>query len=88
MDISLARTKRLKTKVKKQEIVKAIENSEKAEKQAEQKINATNLTLSITGTTNEELLANLEKEKQRLLTMLKNKEITTGDYIKQIEKFN
>lgn len=27
----------------------------------------------------------IEKEKQRLLTMLKNKEISTAEYIKQIE---
>ena len=33
-------------------------------------------------------IESIEKEKQRLLTMLKNKEITTVDYIKQIEKFN
>ncbi len=28
----------------------------------------------------------IEKEKQRLLTMLKNKEISTTEYIKQIEE--
>ena len=31
-------------------------------------------------------IESIEKEKQRLLTMLKNKEITTAEYIKQIEK--
>lgn len=30
----------------------------------------------------------VEKEKLRLLNMLKNKEITTTEYIKKIEKFN
>jgi hypothetical protein len=30
----------------------------------------------------------IEKEKQRLLTMLKNKEITTAEYIKQLESLN
>ena len=30
----------------------------------------------------------IEKEKQRLLTMLKNKEISTSEYIKQMEQFN
>ena len=30
-------------------------------------------------------IESIEKEKQRLLTMLKNKEITTTEYIKQIE---
>lgn len=29
----------------------------------------------------------IEKEKQRLLTMLKNKEISTTEYIKKIEEF-
>lgn len=31
-------------------------------------------------------IESIEKEKQRLLTMLKNKEITTSEYIKQMEK--
>lgn len=30
----------------------------------------------------------IEKEKQRLLLMLKNKKISISDYIKQMEKFN
>lgn len=29
----------------------------------------------------------IEKEKQRLLTLLKNKEISTAEYIKQMEQF-
>lgn len=33
-------------------------------------------------------IESIEKEKQRLLNMLKNKEITTTEYIKQIEKLN
>ena len=31
-------------------------------------------------------IESVEKEKQRLLTMLKNKEISTAEYIKQIEE--
>lgn len=46
----------------------------------------TNMDKVINELTNEINNASIEKEKQRLLTMLKNKEISTSQYIKEMEK--
>ena len=48
----------------------------------------TNMSNVVDNLLEERNIEAIEKEKQRLLTMLKNKEISTKEYIKQIEKYN
>lgn len=48
----------------------------------------TNMSNVVDNLLEERNIQSIEKEKQRLLTMLKNKEISTAEYIKQNEQYN